>query len=391
LSFTANYTYAKSLDDSSDSSPDVRILTSGSVRGQVALGGKLENDYALSSFDTRHAFSSTFTWDLPFGKGRTYFKDSPWYVNGPLGGWTISGVARVVSGNPYQPFITDPNLLGGSGFNRVIRPDIVPGVPIKNPLWDPKCRVGTAGGATGGGCEPYINPAAFMRPIKGQLGNAPRTLSITEPFRKYFDLSIQKDFMLPWLGGKDRKTKLNIRIDALNLFNLPNFYFNSRGNTPFGMGTFPTEFNGSECLAAPNLPNTSTCTAATAQRSSVLSAAEYDAWANVNGQPLSSTTAGQTILGSIRSMVNAFRLPPRPGQTSGALPDAFYHVQLPQGFATTSSLAYNITTIEGFKLYRLRQTYDGNFGTLTSGALAFGSPNPGTSPRYLQFGIRLIF
>jgi hypothetical protein len=44
----------------------------------------------------------------------------------------------------------------------------------------------------GGGCEPYVNPAAFMRPPKGHLGNAPRTLSITEPMRHYFDLSIQK-------------------------------------------------------------------------------------------------------------------------------------------------------------------------------------------------------
>lgn len=390
LSLTANYTYAKSLDDSSDSSPDVRILTSGSVRGQVALGGTLANDYALSSFDTRHAFSSTFTWDLPFGDGRKFFKKSPWYVNGPLGGWTLAGVARLVSGNPFQPFITDANLLGGAGFNRVIRPDIVEGVPLKNPLWDPKCRVGTAGGAIGGGCEPYVNPAAFRRPAKGQLGNAPRTLSITEPMRKYFDLSISKDFMLPWFG-KDRKSKLNFRIDALNVFNIPNFYFNSRGNTPFGMGTYPTEFNGNECLATPNLPDTTSCTAAAAQRSSVISAAEYNAWASANGQPLSTTTAGQTILGNIRNMVNALRLPPRPGQTSGALPGNFFSINLPQGFATANAFTHNITTLEGFKLYRLRQNYDGNFGSLTSGAVAFGSPNPGTSPRYLQFGLRLVF
>lgn len=90
-------------------------------------------------------------------------------------------------------------------------------------------------------------------------------------------------------------------------------------------------------------------------------------------------------------MIAAFRLTPRPGQTSGALPGNFFSVPLPQGFATMNALAHNITTLEGFRLYRLRQNYDGNFGTLTSGAIAFGSPNPGTSPRYLQFGIRLIF
>lgn len=392
LSFTANYTFSKSLDDSSDSSPDVRVLTSGSVKGQVALGGTLQNDYALSAFDVKHAFSSTFTWDIPIGKGRSLFRDAPWYVDGPLGGWALSGVLRIVGGNPYQPFLTDPNLLGGAGFNRVVRPNIVPGVPLRNPLWDPKCRVGTAGGATGGGCEPYVNPAAFMRPPKGELGNAPRSLSIREPFRKYFDLSIQKSFPMPWIGGEGKR-KINFRVDALNVFNIPNFYFNSRGNTPFGFGTYPVEFNGNECIADPSLPSTGTCAGAANQRSSVISGAEYDAWATFNGQPLSNTPTGQAMLGQIRMMVNALRLTPRPGQTSGALPNNFYSIQLPQGFATRNSLSYDIRTLEGFKLWRLRNNYDGNFGSLTSGQVgtSFGSPNPGTSSRYIQFGIRLIF
>ena len=134
LNMTANYTFAKSIDDSSDASPDVRILTTGHATGQVALGGSLDGDRALSAFDVRHTITGTFTYDLPFGKGRSFFKTAPWYVNGPLGGWSLAGVLRLVSGNPYQPFLTDPNLLGGSNLNRVVRPDIVSGVPLKNPF-----------------------------------------------------------------------------------------------------------------------------------------------------------------------------------------------------------------------------------------------------------------
>ncbi|MEP7075034.1 MAG: TonB-dependent receptor [Acidobacteriota bacterium] len=396
LSFTANYTFAKSMDDSSDASPDVRVLTSGSVKGQVALGGALQNDYSLSAFDTRHAFASTFTWDLPFGKGRQFFRNAPWYVNGPLGGWVMSGVARLVSGNPYQPFLTDPNLLGGAGFNRVVRPDIVAGVPLKNPLYDPSCRVGPGVGTAGFNvCEPYVNPAAFKRPAKGQLGNAPRTLSITEPMRKYFDLSIQKDFPMPWISAEGRR-RINFRVDALNVFNIPNFYFNSRGNTPFGFDGFPVEFNGNECIAnlTIRVPDATNCPGgATAQRSSTISGAEYDAWAAFNNQPLSTTPAGAAILGQIRTTVDATRLAPRPGQTSGALPDNFFTSAVPQGFATTNPLAFNITTLQGFQLWRIRNSYEANFGSLTSGQVgnSFGSPNPGTSSRYLQFGIRLIF
>jgi len=379
LSVTANYTFAKSMDDSSDASPDVRVLTTGSVKGQVSLGGTLQNDRALSAFDVRHAFSSTFTYDLPFGKGRTFFKNAPWYVNGPLGGWMFTGIFRIVGGNPYQPFLTDPNQLGGVLFNRTVRPDIVSGVPLKNPLWDPKCRVGTAGGSNGGGCEPFLNPSAFMRPIKGQLGNAPRTLSIYSPSKRYFDLSIQKDFPMPWIGAEGKR-KINFRVDALNLFNHPVFYWNNTGNTPFGMGTFPTEITA-ESVGGVAQP---------------ITLAEYNTWAGFNGQPTATAGGsgpGNVIYDQIRNMVNAVRLPARPGQPvgGGALPDDFFHILLPSGFATTNSLAYDIRTLNGFKLYRLHQTYDGNFGTLTSAALSIGSPSPTGSPRYIQFGIRLIF
>ena len=358
LNFTANYTFGKSIDDASDASPDVRVLTTGSVRGQVGLGGTRQADRAVSSYDVRHSFSSTFTYDLPFGKGRSFLKDAPWYVGGIIGGWTMSGIARINSGTPFQPFITDPNKLGGSNLNRIVRPDIVSGVPLKNPLWDPKCRVGNA-------CEPYVNPAAFMRPVKGQLGNAPRTINLLAPTRKFFDFSLQKDFALNFLGGEGRR-RLQFRIDLLNAFNQPVFQLNNLGNTPFGLGTFPTEIT-TENFGGTLQP---------------ITAAEYNNWATFNNQPLSTTTAGAAQLAQIRANINALRLPARPGVTTGgALPNDFFHIQLPQGIATTNPLAYDIRTVEGFKLYRIRNNYDTNFGTL------FAVNNP----RYIQFGIKLFF
>ena len=70
--------------------------------------------------------------------------------------------------------------------------------------------------------------------------------------------------------------------------------------------------------------------------------------------------------------------------TSGALPLDFFHVPLPQGFATRDPLSFDIRTLNGYKLYRIRQTYDTNFGTLTG---VF----PAQNPRYIQFGIKIIF
>src|SRR5262249_55541873 len=167
LTFTANYTYGKSIDTASDASPDTRTLSTGQARQQVSLGGDLKQDRAISTFYIKNNFTATGIWDIPIGHGRRFLKDSSGVVKTLLGGWTMSGILRMPGGLPFLPFITDPNKLGGVLFNRFVRPDIVPGVPLRNPLWKRSCPVGSA--APPSGCEPYINPAAFMRPVKGTL------------------------------------------------------------------------------------------------------------------------------------------------------------------------------------------------------------------------------
>ncbi len=338
LSFTANYTFGKSIDDASDASPDVRVLTTGSTLGQVYYGAPRSGDRSISTFDIKHNFSTTFLYDLPFGRKRWLFKDAPKVVDAIIGGWSLSGVFRLQGGQPFLPFITDTNRLGG--VNRSIRLDIVPGVPLKNPLWDRDCPIG-------GNCEPYINPAAFMRPVKGQLGSAPRTLDVRAPMQEYFDFSLQKTFAMPFIGGEGKR-RINFRIDLLNAFNHPNFRFVNTGNTPPGFGGLPNE--------------------------ALLTQADLNAWLAAN--------PGRTAtLAQVNDLINANRLPPAPGQTTGAIPLDFFHVQLPEGFATRNPNAFDITTLNGLKLYRLRQAYDTNFGSL------FAVNNP----RYIQFGIRLFF
>ncbi|HEX3100459.1 MAG TPA: hypothetical protein VHQ01_01630, partial [Pyrinomonadaceae bacterium] len=202
-----------------------------------------------------------------------------------------------------------------------------------------------------------------------------RTISLRAPTQQYFDFSIQKTFPMPFIGGEGKR-KINFRVDFLNAFNNPVFRYNNTGNTPFGFGTFPTEFNGNECISDPSLPLTSCPTVATQQRASVLSTTEYDAWAALNGKPLSNTSAGLAQLGAIRNTINT-----QARLSTGALPLDFFHLPVPQGFATMNPKSFDITTVNGFRLYRVRQTYDTNFGTL------FETQNP----RYIQFGIRLFF
>ena len=332
LSFTANYTFGKSIDDSSDASPDVRVLTSGSTLGHVYYGQPRSVDRAVSTFDIKHNLNTTFVWDIPLGRNRWLLKDAPGIVDAIIGGWTMSGVFRWQGGQPFLPFITDTNRL--NGVNRTVRLDIVPGVSLLNPRYDGSCSIGA-------GCEPYINPAAFMRPAKGSLGNAPRTLDVRAPMQEYFDFSFQKNFKLGFLGGEGRRY-IQFRMDLLNAFNHPNFRFVNTGNTPPGFGGLPNE--------------------------GLLAAADITAWQTANpGQTADLTTVNNLIVNNRLS--------------TGALPLDFFRVQLPEGFATRAATSFDIRTLEGLKLYRLRQAYDTNFGTL------FAVNNP----RYIQFGIKFVF
>jgi len=365
VTFTANYTYAKSLDTASDASPDTRTLSTGQARPQAALGGDLQQDRALSTFDIKHNFTATGIWDIPFGRGRKYMSNPNGLVDALAGGWIVSGVLRLPGGLPFLPFITDPNKLGGVLFNRYVRPDLVPGVPIRNPLWKRDCPTGSS--APPSGCEPFINPAAFMRPVKGTLGNAPRSMDIRSPRQEYFDFSLSKDFPMPFIGGEGKR-RINFRVDLINAFNHPNLRYNNTGNTPFGLGTFPTEITN-EAVSGVNQP---------------ITAAEYNTWASFNGQPAATTPAGAAQLAAIRANVNATRQPGPLGPQTGNLPLDFFHVPLPQGFATRDPLSFDIRNLDGFRLYRVRQTYDSNFGSLAGSSSIL-------LPRYLQFGIRVYF
>jgi hypothetical protein len=169
LTFTANYTWAKSIDDASSSGGDKNILTSvgGQVDGQAAFGFSRKQDRSVSSYDQRHTINGTFIYDLPFGRGRSLLPNLWKPVDFFVGGWTTSAIERLNSGFPYAPVLADTNQIGD--LTHTARPDMVSGQPLLNPLYDRNCP-------TGAGCQPYLNPSAFSRPALGRPGSAPRTL-----------------------------------------------------------------------------------------------------------------------------------------------------------------------------------------------------------------------
>lgn len=343
IAFTANYTFGKSMDNASDASPDKNVLSAGNTAGSnFSFGAPLSSDYSISTYDVKHVFSSTFIWDLPFGKKRQFFKDAWAPLDAVIGGWTMSGVFKMSSGYPYLPTISEGNRLS-TNLTHSIRPDIVSGVPLVNPRYSSTCKASTI-------CEPYINPAAFMRPAKGSLGNSARTLDIRGPFLKFFDVSFQKNFNLPFGLSNDGKRKVQLRVDLINAFNLPNFRI---GSTSSGSGAF--DFMGLPTDAAITL-------------------AEYNTWAAANGKPQVTSTTDPALV-QVQNLTISNR------GSSGVLPLNFYNIPLPEGFATTSANSFDITTLQGYKLYRLRNAYNTGFGQLRE----LGQP------RYVQFGLKIYF
>jgi len=352
--FTTNYTFAKSIDDASDSG-GVRFVDFNIIRsnGQVMAGAPRSNDRSVSTFDVRHTFNATFLWDLPAGKDRRFLANAPGWLNQIVGGWTLSGSGRIQQGTPLVVVIRDGNQLA-AGNLRAIRPNLVPGVPIKNPLWSRECPIGTA-------CEPWFNPAAFTRPIKGELGNAPRTIdSARWPSFYLFDMSFQKNWRL------SERTRIQLRADAINIFNHPIFQF-GRDSDNGEIFTTPSE--------------------------AVISNSEYDSWVSYTPgtRPARSSAAGAALLAQVNAMIRSYNTNPVSTSTTVVLPRDFFVVPVPQGFHTMNLNSLDITNVQGLKLYRLKQAYTpdrwGYLG-VTRGAGALASPY---TPRFVQFALKLYF
>lgn len=188
LELLAGYTYSKSIDQSSslaeeDYPTDPRL------------------DRAISAFDMRHNFVSSFKYNPPIRQliGRS---------NRWTEGWNVSGVVRFSTGLPVTLYNNnDTSLLGtipnGINNNGVDTPDFSPG----NLQINTNPRNG----------KPAFNTALFSLPPLGQLGTAPRRF-FYGPGIENFDLALLKDLRLT------ESKALQFRLEAFNAFNHAQFY-----------------------------------------------------------------------------------------------------------------------------------------------------------------------
>jgi len=165
--------------------------------------------YSSAAWDIRHNLTTSFNYDVPFGKGKKYFGNMNRATDFVVGNWHANGILSLRTGQPYN--INGTSCVGNWGK---CRPDVLTsGV---NPNAAPSA--GRAPGSNGYWFDPspfvpaYQNAAAGVY-TGGNLG----LLSNTGPPTRTMDFSIFKDFAFT------ERVKMQFRAEAINIANTPQF------------------------------------------------------------------------------------------------------------------------------------------------------------------------
>lgn len=204
VSVLAAYTLGKSEDDASGFFP-----SAGDPNyPQDSLNRAAE--FGRSNFDVRHRFSLGFAWDLPCDDERSGA------MSLLLADWQVSGVVTLQSGRPFTVALLqeiDNSNTGRAnlGFGYNDRPNVVGDPALADPT-----------------AERWFDTSTFAYPAYGTFGNSGRN-TVDGPGYQNVNLALMK--RLP-LGAR---SKLQLRLEAFNLFNHTNF---NQPDNFFGSPTF---------------------------------------------------------------------------------------------------------------------------------------------------------
>ena len=205
MSTLVTYQWSKAIDNTSE--------TQG-----WEVGDALRNYYdrsierSISAHDLPQSVAIASVYELPVGRGKKFASGMSKVADAVVGGWQVSGIARVSSGLPLQ--FSAPNTLSAYGFS-VARPNIadLKQLAVDNPTPDR-----------------WFNTSAVTAAAPFTIGNAPRWIPNVRfgPTRN-LDFSVSKSWRF------FEKYRLQFRAESFNLTNTPQF---GRASTTLGAGDF---------------------------------------------------------------------------------------------------------------------------------------------------------
>jgi hypothetical protein len=180
LFLRASYTYAKSIDESSNTGGTIAFNFS---QAQDSRNLKLER--GRSDFDIGHTFAGSFVWTPSFSKH--------WLARD----WQLSGASTIYSGQPFTPRVATVNYANGEAT----RPDRIAKGAVDNPTVDR-----------------WFDRSAFVVVPTGsyRFGNSGRNI-LDGPGAIIINASLSRRFRF----GESRS--IQYRLEAFNLPNHPNF------------------------------------------------------------------------------------------------------------------------------------------------------------------------
>jgi len=95
LTMNLNYTLSRSEGDTVNNFGE-----SYDVAGIQDFNNLAEAAHTLTPYDQKHTFKGAVTYELPFGRGRTFFTGRGRFVNSLISGWRIAGLVLYASGKP---------------------------------------------------------------------------------------------------------------------------------------------------------------------------------------------------------------------------------------------------------------------------------------------------
>ena len=197
LTLNANYTWSH-MTDAQDSSGW------GSEEGTSVFQNSYNprSNWGAANFDTRQMFKAFGTYELPFGVGRKYLNTNKVLDEG-IGGWTLSLTFVGQGGHPFTPVMASSTNsyenTGASDFK-----------------WYPNQVGSIMASGQSKTINQWFNPAAFLQPTPGTLGNNHRN-DVYGPGLHVINGSLHKTFTIY------ERMSFDLAANATNLINHPSF------------------------------------------------------------------------------------------------------------------------------------------------------------------------
>lgn len=203
LTFLTSYTWSHAIDNLDE-------VGNGEGSGAVYAWDRSQNR-GSSLTDIRHGFVFSSTYELPFGRGKTFLGTSNRAVDAVLGGWQVSGVFSRISGEPFT-VTTSGGITNAGGADRPNR--------IGNGTLPSGQR----------SIDRWFDLDAFVVQPRYTFGNSGRNI-LRGPGVTNLDFSLAKYFSLT------EKFRLQFRAEAFNASNTPAFGNPNANIVSAGAGT----------------------------------------------------------------------------------------------------------------------------------------------------------